>query len=517
MGCGGSKESAAPQDTQAPAESSQEQSQGGETAQPADTTRAIKDNMTIAMIEEPGALDPQASSMSSNSEVGIHIYDTLIFKNQETGELQPCLAESWEQKDDLTYIFHLRDDVNWHNGDKFTADDVVYTIKRLTTEPGTKSRYNTIDAENTKAIDDKTVELKLLKPWGKVLLYFTNGLSCIVNQKVAEDPNSNMARNPIGTGPYKFAKWTTGDSIILERNEDYWGEKALTKQLTFKFFTDSSIRAIQLEAGDIDFFFNVGSEDYDRLMDNPDLVVASETGYTHESMYFGQTCDSVYQDVRVRKALAYALDIPAVVEAVWGPMAIPADSIYSSMLEGHITVGPMPHDIDKAKELLTEAGYPDGIDCEIIVPNDSNTLAYLEIMQAMWAEAGIRMTISSYDHATVKEMNASGTNPFGRSNFTASTGDPVHALAAWEIGYSGVMQPQDTHIDDLIKKTRAESDDAKRAEYLEEIQRYALDEMCYAIPVAFIKVSYAMNKNVFGFVFSPGETVYFTQMGVYAD
>lgn len=140
----------------------------------------------------------------------------------------------------------------------------------------------------------------------------------------------------------------------------------------------------------------------------------------------------------------------------------------------------------------------------------------MEIFQAMWAEAGINMTINSYDSATVKQMNVAGENPMGRSSFTGN-GDPVSSLSAWEIGYSGVMQPQDTHIDDLIKKTRQESDPEKRAEYLSEIQHYALEEKCYAIPVAFIKQSFAMDKDVFGFEFSPSETIYFAQIGMYAD
>lgn len=486
------------------------------TAVPAevDTSRAIKDNMVIAMVEEPTAISPGFSSISANSHVGRQIHDTLIKRDEATGEITPSLATDWEQKDELTWVFHIRDDVYFHNGDKLTAEDIAYNFIRVATLPATKSKWTSIDVENTKALDDSTVEVKLVSPWGNFLMYVST--TQIVSKKLAEDADANIERNPVGTGPYKFVSWTTGDSVVLERNEDYWGEKAITKTLTFKFFTDSSIRAIQLEAGDIDFFYTVGSEDYDRLMENPDIAVYCETGTTHESMYFCQTNDSVYQDVRIRQALTYALDMPSVVEAVWGPMAVVADSIYPSTIEGHVSIGPVKQDIEKAKSLVAEAGYPNGLDCELTVPNSSATLAYMEICQAMWAEAGINMTVNSYDSATVKQMNASGQNPMGRSNFTGN-GDPVSSLAAWEIGYSGVMQPQDEYIDERIKLTRAESDLEKRAQYLSEIQHYALEEKFYAIPVAFIKQSYAMSKDVFGFVFSPTENIHFSQMGVYAD
>lgn len=479
--------------------------------------KEIKDAMTAVLYEEPGALDPQASSMTGNAQVCAQIFDTLLYKDQTTGELLPCLATSWEQIDDLTYRFNLRNDVYWHNGEKFVVDDVVYTIKRLATASATKSRYSSLDIEHTAAIDEKTVELKLKEPWAKVLLYFSTALSSIVNEKVMEDSKGNPKRNPIGTGPYKFVSWTTGDSIVLERNENYWDDVAFTKNIVFKFIPDSSIRAIQLEAEDVDFFIQVGAQDYNRLIENPKIYVSAGSGYTHESMYFSQKCKSVYQNVLVRKAMTYALDMPSVVKAVWGPLAVAASSIYSSALEGYLPVGPVKQDIGYAKQLLAEAGYPNGIDCEINFPNNTNTSAYMEICQAMWAEAGIRVTLNSFDSATVKQMNTQGTNPMGRSNFTASTGDPVHALAAWEIGYSGVMQPKDQHIDDLIKRCRAEADGAKRAGYLEEIQRYALEEKYYAIPVAFINVSYAMSDNVFGFEFSPGELISFRKMGVYVD
>lgn len=481
-----------------------------------DTQRAIKETLTVGLYEEPGSLDPMAQSLSGNAQVAMNIYDTL-FKKDASGEVLPNLVTSYEQVDELTYTLHLRDDVYWHNGDKFTADDVVYNLQRLTTSPGSKSRFGSLDPENCKAIDETTVEMKLKSPWGRVTLYLCMPLASMVNPRVAEDPNSNMERNPVGTGPYKFVSWTTGDNITVTRNENYWGDPAVSENIVFKFFTDANIRAVQLETKAIDFYYTVGPTDYDRLMENPDITVVSGAGYTHESIYFSQKCKSIFNDVKVRKAMTYALDMPSIVEAVWGNLAVPASSIFSSAIEGYVKVGPVERDVEYAKQLLAEAGYPNGVDGEIYFPNNSTTQAYMEICQAQWSEAGIRISINSLDSATVKAMNAEGSNPCGRSNFTASTGDAVHALAAWEIGYSGVMQPQDEYIDSRIKQVRASSDHDECMKLLEEIQTYALTEEYYAIPVAFIKVSYAMSKDVFGFEFNPGENLYLSTMGVYAD
>ena len=480
------------------------------------TERAIKDTLTVGLYEEPGSLDPMAQSLSGNAQVAMNIYDTL-FKKTAAGEVLPNLVESYEQVDELTYTLHLREDVYWHNGDKFTADDVVYNLERLTTAPGTKSRYSSLDPENCKAIDEYTVEMKLKSPWGRVTLYLCLPFASMVNPKVAEDPNANMDRNPVGTGPYKFVSWTTGDNITITRNDSYWGDPAVTENVVFKFFTDANIRAVQLETNAIDFYYSVGPTDYDRLMENPDITVVSGTGYGHESIYFSQKCKSVFNDVAVRKAMTYALDIPSIVEAVWGNLASPASSIFSSSVEGYVKVGPVERDVEYAKQILADAGYPDGIDGEIYFPNNSTTQAYMEICQAQWAEAGIRISINSLDSATVKAMNAEGTNPCGRSNSTNSAGDACNALAAWEIGYSGVMQPQDEYIDTRIKQVRASSDHDECMELLKEIQVYALTEQYYAIPVAFPNISYAMSKNVFGFEFNPSELLYLNTMGVYAD
>ena len=481
-----------------------------------DPNRPIKDTLTIALYEEPNSLDPQGSTLSGNSQVYMNIYDSLFVQDAE-GEIHPNLATSYEQVDDLTYTIHLRDDVTWHNGDKFTADDVVYSINRIATMPATTSRYGSLDTENTVAIDDYTVELKLKEPWGNVITYLAGASTSIVNPNVAEDPDANMDRNPVGTGPYKFVSWSTGDNITLVRNEDYWGEPAVTENIIIKFFPDANIRAVQLETGTVDFYYLVGETDYERLVADPDIVVSAAPGYTHENLYFSQVCESVFNDVNVRKAMTYALDMPAIVEAVWGPLGEAAQSIYVSSLEGFVKLRPVERDVEYAKQILADAGYEDGIEGEMYFPNNSIVQAYTEIMQAQWMEAGINIKINSLDQASVKELNSTGKNPAGKSNFTVSSGDPVAALAAWEIGYSGVMQPQDEYIDSRIKQCRASSDPEERAKLLEEIQRYALEEMYYAIPVAFIDVSYAMSKDVFGFEFQPAENVYFRHMGVYAD
>lgn len=159
------------------------------------TERAIKDTLTVGLYEEPGSLDPMAQSLSGNAQVAMNIYDTL-FKKNAAGEVLPNLVESYEQVDELTYTLHLREDVYWHNGDKFTADDVVYNLERLTTAPGTKSRFGSLDPENCKAIDEYTVEMKLKSPWGRVTLYLCMPLASMVNPRLPEGSERKHGPQP---------------------------------------------------------------------------------------------------------------------------------------------------------------------------------------------------------------------------------------------------------------------------------------------------------------------------------
>ncbi|MDR3280288.1 MAG: ABC transporter substrate-binding protein [Synergistaceae bacterium] len=472
-----------------------------------DMLEAAADGKTlikVGIIGEPATLDPQGGTLITQAEVAVNIYDTLISQNTVTGEIEPRLATSWQQVDDYTMRFTLRQDVYFHNGEHFTAEDVIYTLKRATTSPASKSLLTPFDAENSKIIDDYTVEIKLKSKFAAALAYLGNQRCYIVNQKAVEEYGDKFGRNPVGTGPYKFISWNVGDRIVMEANEKYWGKQPPIQRAEFRFITDSGIMAIELEAGELDFIYVVGSEDYERLNDAPDINVFVGPGFTHESLYFNMKAE-MYADVKVRMALTYALDVPALVKAVFGDLAKPADSVFSSTIFGHTVIGPRKRDVAYAKKLLAEAGHPNGFDCEIMVPNNSETLNMLEIAQAMWKEAGINVKISSLDQATLKELNANGKNPFGRSNFTASSGDPDHALAAWSIGYTGVLQPSDENLNDMLRQGREEYDTTKRVQIYEKIQSYILDEKYYAIPLAFPYSTYALRSNIKGFQFIPSQ------------
>ena len=261
-------------------------------------------------------------------------------------------------------------------------------------------------------------------------------------EEMGEDAHG---RAPIGTGPYIFTEWVAGDHVTVTRNENYWGEKPSLKSVIYRFISDSSIRAIELESGGVDIIYTVGPEDYDRLDENPEIVALSGPGYTHEILQMSMEAEE-FSDIRIREAMNIALDVPAIVQAVYGDMGVAADSVMSSEIFGHKSIGPIKRDIERAKQLVIDAGYPNGFDCEITVAEDRQTKNMLEIAQAMWKEAGINVMITTYDQATIRERNAAKLTRFGRSRFNASSGVPDHAMSTWAIGYAGILNCNDQHL-----------------------------------------------------------------------
>ena len=211
-----------------------------------------KDELIMAIDREPISLDPADGNVAVKRLIESNIYDTLLDFNTEM-EVEPNLAESWEKLDDLTWKFNLRKGIKFHNGEELKASDVVFSIKRqfdISTGLGNVAQ---LDPDGFETPDDYTVIIRTKEPFAFVeQMMCSPGLSILNEKAVTEAGVENHARNPIGTGPYKFAAWHAGDRIILERNDDHWGEKAKIKTIAIRIITESASRTIDLESGGLD-------------------------------------------------------------------------------------------------------------------------------------------------------------------------------------------------------------------------------------------------------------------------
>ncbi len=351
-----------------------------------------KDSMTLGMVLEPPGLDPTAGAAAAIDEVVYaNIFEGLT-RIDETGSVQPALAKSWTVSDDgKTYRFSLHEGVKFHDGSSFDAEDVVFSITRATAEDSTNAQKALFSAiESVTADGANTVVITLSRPQGEFLFNMGWGDAVIVAPETAAD----NAANPVGTGPFKLAKWMRGDRIELSANPDYWGEKPALAKATFKFIPDPAAAFAALQAGDVDGFANFPApENLAQFEADPRFAV--EIGSTEgETILSTNNKSGPFADVRVRRAIAHTLDRQAIIDGamfgygtIIGTHFAPHNPAYVDLTSLY------PHDLDKARALLAEAGFPDGFSATIKLPPPSYARRGGEIIAAQLKEVGINLEI----------------------------------------------------------------------------------------------------------------------------
>ncbi len=454
-----------------------------------------KDTITIAHWEEPTTLDPQAQGKMSCGAVTTQIYDTLVTLD-ENREPVPCLAKSWEQIDDTTFQFHLREGVKFHNGDTLTADDVVYTIARACTNPGSSSTFKTFDGEATHAIDELTVEIKLKTPDASIYDTLNSQRGGIVCKRAVEEQGEDAyGRNPVGTGPYKLADWQTGTELDLVANEDYWGEAPKTPNLVYKIITESANRVIEMETGGADLCLNVLASEVNRLQETEGVRVEMGPSYQYTTITFNMQ-DPVLSDIRVRQALVYAIDRAAIVKSVYGDTATVADSIMPTTLLGAKTYDDNLYDVEKAKSLLAEAGYANGLTINFVVQPLEEMQRITEAVQNMWKQIGVTTNVTTAEVAAY--LAQGNTLQVGIRNGSAS--DPASTLIIYDSAFGDRLNSNNAELDAMLANAKTLYNTEERAKAYNDICDY-LWENKWSLPIAFKSTIYAVSDKVEGFEF----------------
>lgn len=495
-GCGGQKSTAgntnAAETKEAPADAAE-----------AVGNAAVKDTVTAVLKGEPSNVDPHGNTELVAMTTQVQIFETLV-KKDENGEIVPCLAESWEQIDDKTIRFKLRENVKFHNGETLSADDVVYTIQRATEKPSSASIFSAFDAENTKKVDDLTVDVATKEPFAAVFNYLTSTRGGIISKKAIEEMGDDaFGRNPVGTGPFKFDSWVSGTDITLKRFDEYWGEKPAYNTLVLKFITETANRALEIEAGNADIVLDPATDDLERLADTEGLQVVTGDSYGMSYIAFSQD-DEVVGDARIREALSLALDLDIMVESVYGEYATVAESVMPATILYYKSQGEHEYNVEKAKELLAEAGYPNGVEVTLNLPSGSEQQNIGVIAQNMWKEIGVTANISTASTSEVIASGRRGDNQIVVMSASYSTGDPGHALADFDTRSDGFFRPQDKKADELLDKGAAAYDPAERQAIYEELQDY-LYHQYYMIGVGNKTVNYVITDKVQNFYCDPGD------------
>ena len=467
-----------------------------------DTSR---DTLIFVADRETATLDNQAFAVGEYAQR--EIYEGLL-RVEADGSIAPCLALEWEQIDELTWKFYLRDDVTFHNGEPFTSADVIYTLNRTVEDPQVASVINFLDLENCVADDEYTVTICTKEPYALFEQMMCHLYLRIVNEKAVEDAGSaeNYGRNPVGTGPYKFVSWTSGSQIVLVRNEEYWGEKAKIENLIIRFITETTSRAIALEAGDADIIDAVATEDWTRIRDGEEtyLVAYEQAG----ARYIAINCErGPLQDQNVRLALRYATNVPELVNVVWGEdtYEAAAGTMVPPSLPGHD--GNLPayeYDVERAKELLAEAGYADGI--ELTAVYNGNTAAnntFFQLLQEYWRGAGINLILNPTDSANLNTALNEGTYDISLCNAVADIAEVGYMLGFWydsdRCGSGNRSWLRDETVDAMLDELDMAFDADERASIAVEIQERIYD-LANVIVLQYPYKNFGCRSNVRGLV-----------------
>lgn len=469
----------------------------------ADTAdNGAKDTLVVAQGADPTSLDPYGTTDSPAIRVAHCVFETLVTRDDE-GNIAPMLAESWDIEDDCTYIFHLRKGVKFHNGEELKASDVAFSFSKIAESPHASSIRATIDFENSKALDEYTFEMKLTEPFGPILNHLSHAVMAIVNEKAYTEAGDQVNEKPCGTGPYKFVAWYPADRIEMVAFDDYWGEKAAITNLTWRTIPEIASRSIEVEAGTVDVAIDIQASELARLE-----KVEKVTTFKEE-----RSSDNV----KVRQAINMAIDVDAICNVVYqGTGAVAQAPMSKSVWAYNDNLPPHERNVEKAKELLAEAGYPDGFTCTMTCDQNQQRLDTAEMVQMQLAEIGITMKIASMERGTFIDNVISGNLEMFGLGWTADTGDPDYALFASfhssMHGEGGNMSfYTNPEVDRLLDLGRSSTDPEVRKDAYYKVQEIVWNE----VPCVFLQCPedlYAYNSNLKNFATNADGSIKFAQL-----
>ncbi|RIY00255.1 ABC transporter substrate-binding protein [Aureimonas flava] len=462
-------------------------------------TAAPKDTIVVAQPADAYTLDPAKHSAFPTANILFQIYDALVTID-EKGEFRPALATSWENPDPLTWRLHLREGVRFHNGEPFDAQAVKFSFDRAL-DPAFKAPYLSRIAQikSVEVVDDHTVDFKTEKPFPTMLfsLYEASFAALIVPPKyVAENGPDILASRPVGTGPYKFVEWRKDDRLVLEANPDYWGGAPAIRHAIFRPIKELRTRIAELSSGGVDIAVDVPPEDIPSVERNGGKIenIASDFLYF---LAFDTTREGPLQNKLVRQAINYAVDVDAIQEALLNglgeriALTLPASSaFYDPAWEAY------PYDPGKARQLLAEAGYPDGFTVKLM-SRQGRFLKDAEIIaatQGFLADVGITAQIEYLEPGVWAQVSEQK----GREGITFpgwSGRDPD--LVWYPLLHSGQYQSYygNPELDRLLEAGRSTLDPAQRRSAYEAAAAIIKEEAPH-LPMIQPPLIYALDRTL---------------------
>ena len=463
-------------------------------------SRAAANTIVVGIAQDlDNSLDPHKTVKAGTREVMFNVFEGLMKPTPE-GDLTPAIASDYQVSEDrLTYTFTLRDGVKFHNGDTVTAEDVVYSIQRCAaaTETGIVPVEAFSNITDIQAPDASTVIITLAQPDNEFLSYMTTA--------VLPADYDQQDTDPVGTGPFKFVSRAAQDSIVLEKFDEYWGTPAQLDQVTFKIIENADSLLMSLQSGAIDLCAHLTSTQVAQL--GEDFDVAEGTMNLVQALYLNNAVEP-FDNELVRQALCYAIDKQAIIDLAFDGYGSPIGSsmypAFGKYFDESLT-DYYPHDTEKAKELLAQAGYPDGFSMTITVP--SNYKPHMDTAQVLvqqLAEVGITAEIQAVEWESW--VSDAYTNRQFQSTVVGVDASNMTARALLErftsTADNNFINYSNADYDALFAQAQATADDAEQTALYKEMEKN-LTEHAANVYIQDLADLVAVRKGLEGVTFYP--------------
>ena len=467
--------------------------------------------LVYATSKEPNNLDPQGQMVNSNFRLIYHMYDGLCALGPDVDVVYPQLATSWDVSEDgLTWVFHLRDDVYFEDGTHFDSSVVEFSFDRMFGIGGGQVSYNT-SIKEVRPIDTYTVQFILKEPFAAFIWVLASMMDRIVPPSVMEHEVDGdwatawLSDHSLGSGPFQLKSWEKGERIVLEAKEDYWGDPPKIDEFIVRTILEPSTMKMELLAGTIDMADGILPEDISDLEANPDINVFIGPGMRVNFLYF-DTAKPPFDDARVRKAVAYAIDYEAINEGVLQGTGAQVSGPVPYGMWGRIDELDTMYqrNLPLARQLLKDAGYPDGFEVTLTTAPRGSWPVMAQVIQSNLTDIGIKTSIQIVSVATFYSMGPGHQVQLGLDGWSPDYPDPdSHAyLLYYSTSTENFAFYKSDEIDRLLDKGRSVTNQAEREVIYRQFHQM-VHELCTQVYVTQTQFVRPMQTWVKGFYFNP--------------
>lgn len=452
--------------------------------------------MKVAIPVKVPTLDPHGAQSVEDVTHSVvqHVMETLV-RRDASGNLQPLLAKEWKNPDPTTWSFTLQANARFHDGSKVTSSDVKASLERVVALKGALApQFAQVDAVATP--DESTVQIKTKTPIGTLLA----NMALVPIAPAAQVNVAGFFNKPIGSGPYKVVSWNADADLKLEANPEYWGEPPGLKSIVFRYYPEVAPRVTALETGEVDFTWRLGPDQLRGLQGNADLKIDSVPGDIYYFIWMNSS-RQLFADKRVRQAMAYALDVDKMLKDLLPGVAKRQTAPIPSNVFGYAAQTPYNYDPAKAKQLLAEAGVPNGFEAGLIW-NPGSAPLDRELLQAMtsyWNAIGVRVKAQEMERAVwIQNLNQLNWDMDFQPN-SVTTGDADFTLGRLYHSRANRNGYKNPELDKILDDAVATVDQNRRKELYAQANKIIWTDAPGIFPFELFSV-FVSRKRVTGFV-----------------